>query len=329
MIDRSPRGRTTLISLDICCKLKTNGFGIFGLLKMGAITTSSIYKRRNPLVNLFCVISMFQWAMPYPGLVSTGPTPPDAIQPGHEGRWDDMSTWTGSIIRRDGQWYMYYTGASSREKGLVQRIGLAVSDDLTHWKKHPGNPLLEADPRWYELLDLNRWHDQAWRDPWIFYHDEDFHYHAFITARANHGPNDERGVIGHARSTDLFSWEVLPPVSKPGDFGHLEVPQLITNEGDHYLLFSCPLEYQSTNWRNSHEVDLKSGTHYLVSESPLGPFHLSSKEFMVGDCRKSFYSGKLIQDPTGDWVFLAFLNYDSSWRICRRNIQPHVSHLLS
>ncbi len=108
---------------------------------------------------------------------------PDAIQPGPEGNWDDKSTWTGSIITHGGQWYMFYTGASSRENGLVQRIGLAVSDDLIHWDKYPANPLIEADGRWYELLDLERWHDQAWRDPWVFYHEDDLHYHAFITAR--------------------------------------------------------------------------------------------------------------------------------------------------
>ena len=239
---------------------------------------------------------------------------PDAIQPGPQGSWDDMSTWTGSIIRQFGQWYMYYTGASSHEKGLVQRIGLAVSDDLSHWKKHPSNPLLEADPQWYELLDLSKWHDQAWRDPWVFYHEEDASFHAFITARSNHGPADERGVIGHARSADLYSWEVLPPVSSPGDFGHLEVPQLIINEGSNFLIFSCPIEYQSKSWLDRRQGNIKSGTHYLLSDSPLGPFHLSSEDFIVGDLQETYYSGKLIQDPTGAWVFLAFLNYDSEGR---------------
>jgi beta-fructofuranosidase len=34
-----------------------------------------------------------------------------------------------------------------------------------------------------------------------------------ITARANHGPDDDHGVIGHARSQDLLTWEVQPPRS--------------------------------------------------------------------------------------------------------------------
>jgi beta-fructofuranosidase len=235
---------------------------------------------------------------------------PDALHPGPTGSWDDKSTWTGSIIHHAGQWYMLYTGASSHEKGLVQRIGLAVSEDLIHWEKHFANPLLEADPRWYETLDLTKWHDQAWRDPWVFYYQADSHYHAFITARVNYGQDDERGVIGHARSKDLIDWEVLPPVSDPGEFGHLEVPQLLAGNGRYYLLFSCPLEYQSKKWKKQRETNPQSGTHYLVSDHSLGPFSLSRDEFLVGDVQESLYSGKLIKDPADRWVFLAFHNFD-------------------
>jgi beta-fructofuranosidase len=235
---------------------------------------------------------------------------PDAIHPGTSGSWDDKSTWTGSIVQHAGLWYMFYTGASSQEKGLVQRIGLAVSQDLIHWEKHPSNPLLEADPQWYEILDLSKWHDQAWRDPWVFYHEGDSQYHAYITARANYGPGDERGVIGHARSKDLLDWEVLPPVSEPGEFGHLEVPQLLSAEGRNFLIFSCPLEYQSEKWKLRKAANPQSGTHYLVSGDPLGPFHLDTDDFFVGDAQESLYSGKLIQDPVENWVFLAFHNFD-------------------
>ena len=90
---------------------------------------------------------------------------PDALHPGPEGSWDDLATWTGSAIGHDGRWYMLYTGINRREQGLIQRIGLAVSDDLVSWEKHPENPVLEADPRWYDLLDRARWRDQSWRDP--------------------------------------------------------------------------------------------------------------------------------------------------------------------
>ncbi|MEO6652743.1 MAG: glycosyl hydrolase family 32, partial [Ilumatobacteraceae bacterium] len=47
----------------------------------------------------------------------------DALSPGRAGTFDDFTTWTGSIIRRDGEWVMVYTGTARAERGLVQRIG--------------------------------------------------------------------------------------------------------------------------------------------------------------------------------------------------------------
>ena len=73
----------------------------------------------------------------------------------------------------------------------MQRIGLAASDDLVHWEKHPGNPVLEVDPEWYEVLEQGRWRDQSWRDPWLFRRPDDERFYALITARSS-GPADER-----------------------------------------------------------------------------------------------------------------------------------------
>lgn len=230
---------------------------------------------------------------------------PDALHPGSSGDWDDYTTWTGSVIQHAETWYLFYTGGSRNEKGLVQRIGLATSDDLIHWKKHPANPLIVADPRWYELLDLNVWHDQAWRDPWVFRHPETGDFHALITARVNHGPADGRGVIGHARSSDLIHWQVLPPLTEPGEFGHLEVPQLTYIRGRYYLLFCAIASVHSAARRQRTGLKPTSGTHYLVADAPLGPFRFSSDEFVVGDEVGSLYAGKLAQGPDGDWVFVA------------------------
>ena len=47
-----------------------------------------------------------------------------------------------------------------------------------------------------------------------------------ITARANHGPADDRAVVGHATSPDLRDWTPQPPLSQPGQgFGAMEVQQ--------------------------------------------------------------------------------------------------------
>ncbi|MFV2064596.1 MAG: glycosyl hydrolase family 32, partial [Chloroflexota bacterium] len=160
---------------------------------------------------------------------------PDALAPGPAGSWDDGATWTGSTIAHDGTWYTYYTGVSSADPD-VQRIGLATSPDLSTWTKHAANPILELDPRCYEVLDRDAWRDQAWRDPWVFPDPDGDGFHALITARAAEGEPDGRGVIGHARSADLLHWEVRPPLSEPGEFGHLEVPQVEIVDGTPVLL---------------------------------------------------------------------------------------------
>jgi beta-fructofuranosidase len=231
---------------------------------------------------------------------------PDALHPSPADTWDDYTTWTGSIIRHDGLWFLFYTGGCRAERGLIQRIGLATSTDLIRWQKHTANPLISADPRWYELLDLNLWHDQAWRDPWVFQHPDTGDFHAFVTARANHGPADGRGVIAHARSSDLVNWEVLPPVTEPGDFGHLEVPQLVEIQGRYYLLFSAVASVHSALRCQRTGLEPVTGTHYLMADHLLGPFRFSTDEFLVGDRSGSLYAGKLVSSPDGRWVFLAW-----------------------
>lgn len=230
---------------------------------------------------------------------------PDALHPGPPGAWDDYTTWTGSIIRYGRLWYLFYTGTRRAERGLVQRIGLATSDDLIHWQRYGTEPLICADPRYYELLDLDLWHDQAWRDPYVFQHPETGEFHAFITARANYGPADGRGVIAHARSTDLLHWEVCPPVTEPGDFGQLEVPQYVALDGRCYLLFCTFSTTHAATWRGRTGYEPVTGVHYLVADRPLGPFRLSTDRFLVGDAWGSLYSGKLVQTPSGEWAFLA------------------------
>ncbi len=233
---------------------------------------------------------------------------PDVLHPSAAGRgaFDDYTTWTGSVLRHAGLWHLFYTGTTRAEKGLVQRIGLATSQDLIHWEKHPENPILVIDPRWYELLDLDVWHDQAWRDPYVFQHPETGEFHTLITARCKTGPPKGRGVIGHACSTDLIHWEVLPPLTEPGEFGHLEVPQWIEIEGRYYLLFCAPAAAFSEA-RLERGLAPATGTFYLRSDTALGPFTYVDQP-LCGDARGSLYAGKLIQAPGGDWVFMAWEN---------------------
>lgn len=232
---------------------------------------------------------------------------PDALHPSpaDSGAWDDYTTWTGSVLQHAGCWYLFYTGTRRAEEGLIQRIGLATSYDLLHWQKHPASPLIEADPTWYELLDRNLWFDQAWRDPHVFQDPDRGDFHALITARANYGPTDGRGVIGHAISQDLIHWQVQPPVTEPGDFGYMEVPQWVKIAGRCYLIYSAPANFHSARRQRTGRQPA-TGTFYLVSDSLLGPYRSLDDDLLLGDPVGSHYSGKLVKAPDGRWQFLAF-----------------------
>ena len=190
-----------------------------------------VRRHRNPIVGHAVSDDLTNWTVVRDALiVSDSPA------------FDSWTTWTGSVIRDDnGLWWMFYTGTSREDGGDVQTIGAATSTDLMEWTKLSSEPMVSADARWYEKLDKTIWHDEAWRDPWVFRFENDpSTWHMLVTARANHGDPATRGVLGHATSTDLLNWDVRPPLSEPGQgFGQLEVFQFEIVDGVPVLVFCC------------------------------------------------------------------------------------------
>jgi sucrose-6-phosphate hydrolase SacC (GH32 family) len=44
--------------------------------------------------------------------------------------FDDLATWTGSVVRHDDRWWLFYTGATLVDERIRQTIGVATSTDL-------------------------------------------------------------------------------------------------------------------------------------------------------------------------------------------------------
>ncbi|MFI7065057.1 hypothetical protein ACIBL3_28970 [Kribbella sp. NPDC050124] len=234
---------------------------------------------------------------------------PDAIAPGAPGAWDDLATWTGSVIRVDDGWWMFYTGICHGDDGLRQRIGRAFSTDLTTWTKDAGF-VLEADPEHFEQLDISVWPDLAWRDPCVLADSDEGGYAMLATARVPEGPADGRGVVALLRSPDLRTWTVVGPVTEPGDFGHLEVPQVVAIEDRYYLVF-CAYDFANSAERIAR-VGRTTGTHLYVGDTATGPFKPVSDELFAADEIGSLYAGKLVRDPiANNWAFLGFLQHDA------------------
>lgn len=233
---------------------------------------------------------------------------PDALVPGDRPAFDDIATWTGSVVQDvDGLWYMFYTGISNDEGGLVQRIGMATSDDLVRWNRHPDFKVFSADPRYYETLGDSTWPNEAWRDPWVFRDPNGDGWHMFITARSNEGDDDSRGVIGHATSWDLVNWEALPPLSNPGaGFGVLEVMQAEEVEGRPVLLFSCLHPELSASKR---DLETRGGIWVTTSDQGITGFDVKNAQLLSDD---RLYSGRLVRNRQGNWMMLAFHNKDEN-----------------
>lgn len=226
---------------------------------------------------------------------------PDALVHSDRPAFDDMATWTGSAIRHpDGHIRLFYTGCSHGEDGQLQRIGWADSRDGIVFERMTQTPL-EPDPRWYETLDNYEWHDVAWRDPYVFHHPEDGRWHMLITARAKDGDPRYRGVVGHAVSDDLDSWEILPPLSSPGHFGQMEVLQQHTIEGQNHLVFSVDRDHVDL----STFPDAQTAGWIVKGVGPLGPWDYSTAR-PVRD--SSLYAGQLAELTPGRWFYTGFRN---------------------
>jgi len=234
----------------------------------------------------------------------------DALLPGPRGAWDDMATWTGSVIEHDGTWHLFYTGTTAAGDYADQRIGRATSRDLHTWERAGPGPVVEMDPRWYEMVEWD-----AWRDPWVLADPDGHGFHLLIAARANDGPSDARGVIGHAWSADLLDWEVRPPLSEPGEFGHLEVPQVAVVEGTPVLLFSVAPDRLPEG--SAHERDF--GSYLVVGETRLGPWDLTAaRRIPVRD----LYAVRLVRDRAGEWQVLGFRGGSPSGEFAGEIIDP-------
>jgi beta-fructofuranosidase len=129
-------------------------------------------------------------------------------------------------------------------------------------------------------------------------------FHAFITARVKHGPTDGRGVIALAQSSDLHNWQVLDPVTAPGDFGYMEVPQVVCIEDAYVLFFSTVKSFHSELRRERTAAASVTGIHYLVAENLSGPYRALTEEFLLGDANGSYYGSKTVLNPAGRWVLL-------------------------
>ena len=231
---------------------------------------------------------------------------PEALAPDPDG-WDDLALWTGSVVRDDdGLWRMYYTAINTRRGHVLkdQRVGMVVSDDLTSWRRVLDRPVLDVDTRWYKSLDEDPTSSETWRDPLVFRDPDGDGWHMLVCARAvGAAPNDD-GVLAHARSRDLVTWECGPPLCRPGaGFGQLEVAQVQQVDGQWVLVFTCHPQ-EMTAERRARTGDFC--TWSVPGDSMFGPWDIDRARPFLAE--PDLFAAPLVRRRDGGWALVGFRN---------------------
>ncbi len=231
-------------------------------------------------------------------------------QPSASPAWDDYTTWTGSVVQDDsGLWHLFYTGSTRSEEGIYQRIGHATSTDMHNWQRVGDGQCLDLEGDHADLYEVDmassQWHDRAMRDPWVMKDSDGVGWMMFFTARA-FGIEEANagGAIGFATSSDLENWTLQPPVFV-GGFGQLEVPQVFEIKGRWYCLFCTAAEHFSKAQAALTPGGPVTGNHYLIGESPRGPWKIAPG-FLDGSLPCKRYAARINTLPDGGLVIMGF-----------------------
>jgi len=225
-----------------------------------------------------------------------------ALTRGPEGAWDGECLATGSVIERDDKYWMAFT--AFQKGGQVQRIGMAVSDDLTTWRKLPENPVTQPEPPHYEQMSTGQRPQSHWRDPFLL--DNGDAVYQFICASRNEGDVKTRGTAALTRSTDMVHWEILAPLEHDRIAEEMEVPQVYQVEGRWYLVFCTQSPLLSPNFAERFENEAPRRSNFsMVGSSALGPFHIHGTGQIVHHANDEYFYAAQLVNLREKWYLMA------------------------
>jgi hypothetical protein len=170
-------------------------------------------------------------------------------------KWDNSHVWAPSIVKRNGLWYMFYTGVTSipNQFNYHQRTGVAVSADLWNWQRFDAPVWACSNVPWVYCNPLTI-DGGDFRDPcvipepgqpgsWLM-------YYACRPAVAQ-----DQMMISVARSTDLMNWANVKPLWNTTQYRTfsplIESPELLERNGLWYLFYTTnsghALSYQMSS----------------------------------------------------------------------------------
>jgi len=138
------------------------------------------------------------------------------------GTWDQDGLETVSVVKVNGQFYMWYLGKNYRPYRL--QIGLATSPDGVRWTKHPGNPVLSPE---------QAFEGQNVKEPSVLWDEE-----AGLFKMWYNGMEGRVVRVGYATSPDGVTWTKLEgPVNGAGSAGWNHVHVVKAPAGGYQMYF--------------------------------------------------------------------------------------------
>lgn len=120
--------------------------------------------------------------------------------------WEKDCIYQPWLVEHDHKYYNFYNAAEgARDTPWVERLGLAISDDMRQWKRHKDNPVISNGP--------NGSYNERFSSDGKVFREED-HWVMFFMGAGRGGAH-----IMAAYSRDLYDWVVDPePLYQAG--GH-------------------------------------------------------------------------------------------------------------
>jgi hypothetical protein len=231
---------------------------------------------------------------------------PMVLVGGSPGSYDDARLHTGCVIRADGVFHLFYTATSSQQRG-GNRIALATSADAIRWTKHPANPLIAPDPRWYYSHDsmiplrCHGWPIVDCRDPVVLPDPDGQGYWGFFAARRHGKECAATSAIALCHSRDLIHWQQFPPCFAPDRYACVEVPEVFFLDGRWYMLCLVGNGYGERHvMADSH---LTNGTIFAVADRIQGPYREPPDNVLIGSIAPNGFAARVVRRDNAYYLF--------------------------
>lgn len=214
------------------------------------------------------------------------------VERGADDEWDGACLATGSVLATDDGFLLAYT---ARWGAPDVATGLATSQDLVHWTKHPANPVSRPDGRYVVDRPWPGRPGTHWRDPFLR-RGPSGGLQQLITAARPDRPEDASGTVAVVEQRVDGSWSVGDPLDVEAVVREVECPQVVLVEGAWFLVFSTWPHLFSDAIRAEHGNLLRGGTYAMAGAGPDGPFRFERPEPIVpADHPSQPYAGQLVE----------------------------------